>query len=432
MRAALWLMALFAIAAAAALFAGNNPGSVTLYWPPYRVDLSLNFVLLALLASFTTLHYALRALSALWNIPQQARQWRLLQKERAIQAALLESLSHLVSGRFVRARKSAEHLVALEESITKSGEHLSYAGRLRAMAHLVAAESAHAVQDRSVRDQHFQQSLNHAQHRDGQEVRDGVHLRAARWAFDDRDAPAAMDWLDQLPQGAARRTLAMRLRFKAARLAGKSRVALETVRLLTKHRAFSEVAGRSIARGLALEMLRSAHDPVQVQRVWDALDLSEQQLPEVAMEAANRLLKLGGVAAQSREWLLPVWEAMVKHSQVQDGLPVAQRVQLVRALERSFGSAGDAPDTQWLGRIEQAQMANPRDPVLQYLAGVVCMRLSLWGKAQQLLKQSLSLLQDAELRRDAWSALAAMAEQRQDAQAATDAYRAALQEAVKR
>ena len=431
MRVALWLMALFAIAVAAALFAGNNPGSVTLYWPPYRVDLSLNFVLLTLIGSFLTLHYALRALSALWNIPQQARQWRLLQKERAMQAALLESLSHLVSGRFVRARKSAEHLVALEESVTKSGEHLSYVGKLRAMAHLVAAESAHAVQDRSLRDQHFQQSLSHAQHRDGQDVRDGVHLRAARWAFDDRDAPAAMDWLDRLPQGAARRTLAMRLRFKAARLAGKSRMALETVRLLTKHRAFSEVAGRSIGRGLALEMLRNAHDPVQIQRVWGVLEKSEQQLPEVAMEAANRLLAMGGVAAQCREWLLPVWDVMVKHPQGQESLPLSQRVQLVRVLERSFGSTGDAPDAQWLGRIEQAQMNNPRDPVLQYLAGVVCMRLSLWGKAQQLLKQSLSLLQDSELRRDAWSALAEMAEQRQDAKAATEAYRAALQETVR-
>jgi len=425
MRAALWLMALFAIAVAAALFAGNNPGSVTLYWPPYRVDLSLNLVLLVLICGFLILHYALRALSALWNIPQQARQWRLLQKERAIQAALLEALSHLVSGRFVRARKSAEHLVALEESVTRSGEHLSYAGKLRAMAHLVAAESAHAVQDRTLREQHFQQSLSHAQHRDGQDVRDGVHMRAARWAFDDRDASSAMEWLDMLPQGAARRTLAMRLRFKAARLAGKSRMALETVRLLTKHRAFSDVAGRSIARGLALEMLRSAHDPVQVQRVWGVLDKAEQQLPEVAMAAAQRLLTLGGVAAQCREWLLPVWDAMVRDQQT---LTLPQRVQLVRALERSFGSAGDAPDAQWLGRIEQAQMNNPRDPVLQYLAGVVCMRLALWGKAQQLLRQSLSLLQDPELRRDAWSALAEMAEQRQDTKAATEAYRAALKE----
>ena len=83
-------------------------------------------------------------------------------------------------------------------------------------------------------------------------------------------------------------------------------------------------------------------------------------------------------------------------------------------------------DSDWLSRIETAQVANPRDAVLQYLAGVVCMRLKLWGKAQQLLKQSLSLLQDNGLKRDAWRALAAMAEQRQDTQAATEAYRQAL------
>jgi HemY protein len=59
------------------------------------------------------------------------------------------------------------------------------------------------------------------------------------------------------------------------------------------------------------------------------------------------------------------------------------------------------------------------------------MRLSLWGKAQQLLKQSLALLRDAGLKRDAWRALAAIAEQRQDAAAATEAYRQALLEATK-
>ena len=76
MRAALWLMALFAIAAVSALFAGNNHGTVTLYWPPHRIDLSLNLVLLALALGFLTLHLALRALSALLRIPQRARDWR--------------------------------------------------------------------------------------------------------------------------------------------------------------------------------------------------------------------------------------------------------------------------------------------------------------------------------------------------------------------
>ena len=125
MRAALWLTALFAIAVASALFAGNNPGTVTLFWAPHRVDMSLNLFLLVLAGSFLTLHLAMRALSALMSIPQQARRWRLLQKERAIHTALLDSLSHLVAGRFIRARKTADLVISLEESLQRSGELLA-------------------------------------------------------------------------------------------------------------------------------------------------------------------------------------------------------------------------------------------------------------------------------------------------------------------
>jgi HemY protein len=273
-----------------------------------------------------------------------------------------------------------------------------------------------------VRDGHFRQAMEQAERRDAQDAREGVQLRAARWAFEDRDASAALQWLDQLPQGASRRTVALRLRFKAARLAGQSRIALETVRLLTKHRAFSELAGKSIARGLAIELIRSGHDVVQIRRAWDSLDTSEQQMPEVALEAAERLVSVGGEIVLSRQWLLPVWEAMVRHP---DGLPLGQQVRLVRVLEQGFDAPEGRPDAAWLNRIESAQMGNPRDAVLQYLAGVVCVRLSLWGKAQQLLKQSLSMLKNAELKRDAWRALAEMAEQRQDPKTAAEAYKAA-------
>ncbi len=58
MRAALWLLALFGVAVAIALFAGNNQGTVTLFWPPWRIDLSLNLVLLVLLGAFVLLHFA--------------------------------------------------------------------------------------------------------------------------------------------------------------------------------------------------------------------------------------------------------------------------------------------------------------------------------------------------------------------------------------
>jgi hypothetical protein len=76
MRAALWLLALFGIAAAVALFAGNNQGTVTVFWPPYRVDLSLNLVLLLLLGAFLFIHAVLGALAALFDLPRQAPRCR--------------------------------------------------------------------------------------------------------------------------------------------------------------------------------------------------------------------------------------------------------------------------------------------------------------------------------------------------------------------
>ena len=158
MRVALWLLGLFAVAVAAALFAGNNQGTVTLFWPPYRIDLSLNLVLLLLVAGFVFLHAALRALSALFDLPRQALRWRNQQKERAVHGLLVDGIAHLLAGRFVRARKSAEAALAQEASLQGAGVRLGHAEPLRALAHLVVAESAQALQDPQARRQRSQQA----------------------------------------------------------------------------------------------------------------------------------------------------------------------------------------------------------------------------------------------------------------------------------
>lgn len=426
MRAALWFLGLFGIAVAIALFAGNNQGTITVFWPPHRVDISLNLVLLLLAVLFLTLHVALRALAALFAMPGHARRWRIQHQERAMHVALLDALSHLVAGRFIRARKAAEVVLARETAMTRSGETLAYSGRLRALSHLVAAESAQALQDKTARETHFRQALEQASRRDAQETREGVQLRAARWALEDRDAQASLQWLDDLPQGAARRTIALRLRLKAARMARQTGPALETARLLAKHRAFSEVAAQGIVRGLALELVLTAHDPDQLQSVWHQLDMAERVMPEVAVQAAQRMLKLGGDVDLARAWLLPVWEHMVTQ---RGALTDAQRVNLIRTLESCFPLVSSPSDAAWLTRIEQAQLSNPGDSALQYLAGITCMRLQLWGKAQQLLKQSLPRLQDAVLERNAWVALAELAEQRGDVAASMLAWQSAAKAA---
>ena len=427
MRSALWFLGLFGGAVAVALFAGNNQGTITLFWPPYRVDLSLNLVLLVTALLFVALHLALRALAALFAMPGLARRWRIQHQERAIAQALLDAISHLIAGRFVRARKAAEVVLARDRAITASGEPLAYSARLRALSHLLAAESAQVLQDKTAREAHFGYAMEQSSSRDAQEMRDGIQLRAARWALEDRDASGALGWIDDLSQGASRRTIALRLRLKAERLARQPKLALETARLLAKHRAFSEVAAFGLLRALALELVATAHDPEQLLAVWQQLDNAERATPEVALEACRRLLQMGGDVDTALAWLLPVWERMVDRL---GALTELQRIQLVLGLESGFASATGTPQALWLSRIEQAQMANPGDPLLQYLAGVTCLRLQLWGKAQQLLKQSLPRLHNAGLERSAWAALAELAEQRSDTAEAVQAWKNAARAGI--
>ena len=417
MRAALWLLALFGIAVAIALFAGNNQGTVTLFWPPYRVDLSLNLVLLLLVGAFVLLHFALGALSALFDMPRQALRWRTQQKERAMYADVLDALSHLLAGRFIRARKSADAALGQERSLASGGHAAANGAQVRMLAHLLAAESAQSLQDKSAREEHLKLALEQGTSRDAQETREGALLRAARWSLDDRDPDAAIGWLRELPQGAARRTLALRVKLKAARLAHRTSEALETARLLAKHRAFSSSAAQSIVRGLAIDLLNGAHDAQQLQRSWLSLESSERDMPELAIHAAQRLVVLGGDPEVAREWLLPVWD---QQNELTDSL----KVKLVYALETGL----DSLDAAWLARIEAAQRANPRDATLQYLAGAACMKRQLWGKAQQLMGQAALGLQDARLHRNAWRAVAQLAEARGDAETAAQAWKRAATE----
>lgn len=429
MRVALWFLGLFGVAAALALFVSTNTGTITVYWPPHRVDLSLNMVVLLLGLLFVLMHLALQALSALFALPGQARLWRLRHQERVMYAALLEALSHLVAGRFLRARKAAQTVLAREATMTQSGEVWPEATRLRVLANLLAAESSQSLQDTQARELHFQQALSQASAGDASGTRDGLLLRAVHWSLEDHDAGAALNWLDQLPSGVARRTVALRLRLKVARMAGKTGLALETARLLAKHRAFSQASAQGLLRSLAQEWLQSAFDLEQLQTVWLQLEENEQNLPEVACAAAGRWLRLGGPAPMAFEWLMPVWQRMIS---LPESLLPDQKIMLVRVMENGFSATDDAIDTQWLSRIEQAQKNDPGDAVLQYLAGVACLHLQLWGKAHQLIRLALPRLQDVGLETRAWQMLAELAQRQGDEAQAAAAWRSAVQVRLRR
>ena len=427
MRAALWFMTLFGLAVGGAWLVGNNIGTVTLYWPPYRVDVSLNLVLLGLVVVFFLLAWLQRAVLTLLALPRQARQWRLQQKERAAYGALLDAFTHFMAGRYVRSRNAAQQAIAKEAAYqVDENARISHASALRTLAHVTAAEAAHALQDRAARELHLkdaQLAVVQAAPALRQALQEGIELRAARWALNDRDAAGSLQRLESMPSALARRVVALRMRLKAARLAGQPDKALDTALLLVKHKAFSpEVAG-SLVRGLVQDWLQRVHEPQAVAAVWRKLGGEERQRPELVVACADRWLALGGDAAIARQWLETVWFAWAQNPS--RDLP-AQSAQLALSLERAL-TAGPAEDTRdWLAKLESAQRSQPKHAALQYLVGVLCLHHQLWGKAQAHLQAAVGQL-PAQLKHRAWQRLAEMAEHRGDPQAASAAWKAAAQ-----
>ena len=427
MRAALWLIILFALAAAGAWLAGNNQGTVSLFLYPHRVDISLNLAFLMVLSVILLVILAQRALEAFFSLPQKAQRWRLQQKERASHAALLDAIGHFMAGRFLRARKSAEQTLNKEALLAAAGVNLEHAAALRTLAHIMAAEASHALQDKTQRQHHLDLALAQAaenQGSAGQTLLEGSLLRSARWLLDDRDAAASLAQIKALPPAAGRRMVTMRLQLKAARLSGQPAQALETATLLAKHKAFSSAAAESLVSRLVLELISHTHDTETLQRTWLRLTPAQRLMPEVASQAVLRWLHLAGDPQTARSWLQDLWVLVQSSNRPWSS---DQLLGVVQALEACLPGV-DAPDALvWLTRLESAQQAQPRAAHLQYLAGMLCLRHRLWGKAQGLLTQATKSLESPALKRKAWMGLAELAEQRQDAFEAAVAWKQAAQ-----
>lgn len=429
MRMIFWLVALFAVAVGAALLVGGNAGTVTLFWAPYRVDVSLNLTLLVLLGVFVVAHLAWRALSALFHLPHHARRWRLQQKERAMHAALLDGLTQMLTGRYLRAIRSSEQALELEALLrsvrTPEDSPIAHAPQLQALAHMVAAESAQALRDRETRVRHLQaaQEVGHAHRGEAvTDVMDAAYLQAARWALSDRDPAEALRWLDGLRQGTARRTLTLRMRLKAARIGQQPMQALDTARQLIKHGAFSDTAAQALVRELAIASLNEARDVAQLHRAWQSLSPDDRALVEVALHAAQRLARWGGDAQDVMLWLTPVWNRMVQEP---DSCTAAVRERVVLLLSQTLSQL--PVDAQWLASVERARTTYPRWSELSFLAGMVCWHHALWGKAQQSLELATTQLHNPELLRQSWCTLARLAEQKEDATRAQECWKRAAE-----
>jgi HemY protein len=428
MRSLFWLLFLATLAVALAWLVGQNQATVTVFWHPWRLDMSLNLVLWVLISGFALLYLALRGVSALRALPMQARRWRAQQQERAMHLALLDGVVHQLSGRFVRAQSAAQHAALM---LDQAGpEAMERDARWRVLAHWLLAESARALghPDRQ------QRALDAAMAQSGPDAaaaQEGVLLRAVSWALDARDAALAREGLSRLPQGASRRIQAVRLRLRLAQLERDVPAAIDTVRLLAKHKAFTAEAADTLLKGLHQEALRQIHDTDQLVAFWKRAEGQLRADPSVALLWLERWQALAGAgwdhgpespapADTQRQVMGAVLESVwAAYAHLSD----AQRQRLVCWFDDQMHGLA----AEWLPRLEGQQRQRPHDAECLFLVGQALVVRQIWGLAHQSLSQAVRQLGDAELRRRAWCALARLAEQGADEAAALHAWRQAAQ-----
>lgn len=396
MGGVIWLLLLAVVAVVAASILGPNDGLVSLYWGGWRTDLSLNLAVLLLVGLGTALLLVVQAINSLVSLPRRASQWRALRRERAAESALREAQAEYFAGRYGRAQKAAQRALVLQEE----AEALAGDARFRLLALLLAGGSLHRLQDRKRRDGMVARALDV---RAGSAAAttagdDAARLLAAEWALEDRDAGRALELLDALPPGAARRTQALRLRLQAARLARQPVEALRTARLLANHQAFSPLVAQALLRSLAADVIDTAHDMQQLRRLWSQFDASDRRDPQVVARAVQRAALLGG-ADDARLWLRPFWDRLADLSR-------EDRDSLALALTLACDGIG----SDWLPRLDLAVQAFGHEPAVAAAVGLALAERQLWGKARALLEQAAASpgLAAAERRR-ACRVLAAIA-----------------------
>jgi HemY protein len=241
---------------------------------------------------------------SLLTLPERASEWRALRRERAAQAALREALSEYFGARYSRAHKAAQRALASSAIRRAAGRWRVRRAGPPAGRRQPAPPAGPPRRDETL---HAGAASRGARAEHG--VDDAARLLAAEWALEDRDAPRALEMLDQLPPGVARRTQALRLKLQASRMARQPLEALHTARLLAKHQAFSPLVARGLLRSLAGETLDAPHDVQQLRRLWGQFDAADQRDPRWPRAPALRAVQLQA-ADDARQWLRPFWDRL--------------------------------------------------------------------------------------------------------------------------
>ena len=347
-----WIIGLFALAVGLVVAARYNDGYVLIVLPPYRIEIALNLLLVALAIGFVVLYSVVRLVSSAVQMPARVRQYRVARRREKAHSSLLTALEAYFEGRYAKAEQAALQSLEL-------GEH----ARLSAV---LAARAAHELRAYDRRDRHLGRAMRGVTEEDPLRI-----VTQAELLLEERRPEDALETLKALPR---KHTAALRLELKAQQQTRQWDQVASLVTELERRNVFDpDQAGKLRTHALAESLRRKGRDPHALDEAWKKLpDAQKKETPLAAAAAqcyiaAGRAGEAQGIIEQSLD---TAWD-----SDLVALYPRTAERDVVRQIERA---------ERWLDQ-------HPRDGSLLLALGQLCARQELWGKAQSYLEAGISV-----------------------------------------
>jgi HemY protein len=390
MRLLLWLVALMATAIGIAVTARFNPGNVVFFYPPHRIDMSLNLFVVLTVLLFLVLYGLARAIGGTLGMPERVAAYRQRKREREGNKGLRDALKALFEGRFGHAEKAAKRAAELPEN----------AG----LAALIGARAAHRMREPARRDAWLAGVLH------DNALKTARLMTVTELRVDEHQPEQALEAVAELNASGQRHIHALQWSLKANQQARNWPEVLRLVRILDKRKALHPALSSRL-RELAYESLLSGgmHDAESLRRLWAVVPGEERTKPYVAERAAAAFIARG-LHDEAR-------------AIAEDALKAGWDARLVRAYRDSAGPAGSATLLAQIEHCEAWLKERPNDAELALTLGSLCLRQKLWGKAQFYLEQALANVTEPDRVQEAHLKLAQMHEALGQEQEAAEHYR---------
>jgi HemY protein len=360
-RTSLWVFGLAALAVTIALAGRYGSGYVVFVVPPWRFELSVMLFFVLLVVSFGLAYVFLRLMTAALRLPRALKAKKLERGRAKSRTLLYSSMKSLFSGQFAEAERSARSAMSAEYAHDGT----------RDLAAAVAAWAAHEGGNLDAAVPYLDR------------IRDGkaTEMRDASKAYmllAEGRAKDALPLLRGLAETAPKNAGVLKMKVEAEMAEKAWDDVLASLGPLTRSGLMPESAAQQIRLNAELNLINAkpAH-PDAILGTWKSLARESRYDVAIVTSVAKRLNGLGcGDEAKTV---------------VEDTIDARGNEGWDSSLVAIYS---DCKAENVLAQIERAERwlrEHARDPVLLATLGKLCMRQSLWGKAQSYLEASVAM-----------------------------------------